>query len=58
MQEDMQREALKDDEERRKRSEQMRKERAAVCFPFVVHSIAIVGFEVPYCILIEYFKNN
>ena len=54
----MQREALKDDEERRKRSEQMRKERAAVCFPFVVHSIAIVGFRVPYCILIEYFKNN
>ena len=55
----MQREALKDDEERRKRSEQMRKERAAVFFfPFVVHSIALVGFKVPYCILIEYFKNN
>ena len=36
----MQREALKDDEERRKRSEQMRKERAAVCFPFLVQSIS------------------
>ena len=39
----MQREALKDDEERRKRSEQMRKERAAVCFSFLVQSIAIAS---------------